>query len=171
MDNILDGDEDPEVIEDKLVDFEARIKEEFAQGKLEDLHYLMLQEIVASKKGETRKAEVEQKFGRLPKNVLNDLDEMLADGKISQKEYEDFVFTISKSESLSPAQKEELSKMISEWEVEDKDSEEGEGSKEKEKPKKDVEEKETPSEKEESKEDIDEEIDEIIESLDEKEND
>ena len=55
---------------------------------------------------------------------------MLRDGKISQVEYQGFVGTISKSESLSPAQKDELSKMIGEWEAEDKDIEEGEESKE-----------------------------------------
>lgn len=168
MDKILSEDEDPDVIKDKLVDFEAQIREEFSQGKLEDLHFLMLEEIISSRKSEVRKAEVTQKFGRLPKNVLQDLDKMLDDGNITKEEYEDFVGTISKSESLSPAQKKELSNMIGEWEAEDKDGEEGEGSKDKEKPKKAVEEKEAPSEKEEPKEDIDEEIDEIVNSINEK---
>jgi hypothetical protein len=152
MDEILSEDLDPDVIEDKLVDFEVQIREEFSQGKLEDLHFLMLEEIISSRKGEVRKAEVTQRFGRLPKNVLKDLDEMLADGKISQKEYEDFVGTISKSESLSPSQKEELSKMIGEWEVEDMDTGQ-EPSSEKVKPKKSQ---------------IDEEIDDIVDSLNEK---
>jgi parallel beta-helix repeat protein len=181
MDKILSEDEDPDVIEDKLVDFEAQIREEFSQGKLEDLHFLMLEEIISSRKGEVRKAEVTQKFGRLPKNVLQDLDKMLEDGNITKEEYEDFVSTISKSESLSPAQKAELSTMIGEWEAEDKDGEEGDRSKErpkkdeeqkessteKEEPKKEDEENESPSEKEEPKEDIDEEIDKIVNSLDE----
>jgi parallel beta-helix repeat protein len=169
MDQILSEDEDPEVIEDKLAEFETQIREEFAQGKLEDLHFLMLEEIIASRKGEVRKAEVSQKFGRLPKNVLQDLDKMLEDGNITKEEYEDFVGTISKSESLSPAQKEELSKMIGEWEAEDKDGEDGEKSKEKEKPKKDVDEEESQSEKVEPiKDEIDNEIEEIMDSLDEK---
>jgi hypothetical protein len=166
MDRILSEDEDPDTIEDRLVEFEAQIREEFSQGKLEDLHYLMLEEIISSRKGEVRKAEVTQKFGRLPKNVLQDLDKMLADGNITKEEYEDFVGTISKSESLSPAQKDELSKMIGEWEAEDKDGEGGEASQEKEKPKKvDMEGEESQSGNEEAKKDVDEEIEEIIESI------
>jgi parallel beta-helix repeat protein len=166
MDEILSKDEDPDVIEDRLVEFEAQIREEFAQGKLEDLHFLMLNEIISSRKGEVRKAEVTQKFGRLPKNVLQDLDKMLEDGNISKQEYEDFVATISKSESLSPAQKNELSKMIGDWEAKDIDEEEGE--KKKEKPKEEDEEKESPPPPpppEETKDEDDEKIAEIISSI------
>ncbi|UCE73573.1 MAG: hypothetical protein JSV56_11180 [Methanomassiliicoccales archaeon] len=106
----------------KLNELEAKINEEFKIGKIEDLHYLMLQEIIVSKRGEFRKAEVSRKFERLPEGIVKDLDEMLKDGKISRKEYESFVGTISKSETLTPYQKEELSKTIEKWEVEDKDS-------------------------------------------------
>jgi hypothetical protein len=167
MDEILSQDEDADVIEDRLVEFETQIREEFAQGKLEDLHFLMLEEIISSRKGEVRKAEVTQKFGRLPKNVLQDLDKMLEDGNITKEEYNDFVATISKSESLSPAQKEELSKMIGEWEAEDKDEEEGEGAKKKEKPKEEDEDKESPPPPppEEPKDEDDEKIAEIISSI------
>jgi hypothetical protein len=181
MDQILSDDEDPDVIEDKLVNFETQIREEFSQGKLEDLHFLMLEEIIASRKSEVRKAEVTQKFGRLPKSVLQDLDKMLDDGNITKEEYEDFIGTISKSESLSPAQKEELSKMIGEWEKEDKDGEKRKGAKEKPKEDEDKdategedsrekeqmkeEKKEPTSEEKESKKETDEKIEEIIDSI------
>ena len=125
MDQILVQEEDPGIIEDRLVDLEARISQEFSQGKLEDLHYHMLQDIIITRRGEARKAEISSKFGRLPQKIVNDLDEMLKDGKISQMEYRGFVATISKSGSLSPAQKEDLSRMIGEWEAEDKDDEDG----------------------------------------------
>ncbi len=46
---------------------------------------------------------------------------MLKDGKISKEEYATFVSTVSKSESLTPEEKEELSDMIGRWEEEDKD--------------------------------------------------
>jgi parallel beta-helix repeat protein len=118
----IEEEEDPEVVEEKLTGLEIKIKEEFSQGKLEDLHFLMLQEIMAGKQGEFRKAEVTRRFGRLPKSILRDLDEMLKDGKIRREEYESFVSTISKTEGLSVQEKEELSRMIGEWEVEDKDS-------------------------------------------------
>jgi hypothetical protein len=118
----IEEEEDPEVVEEKLTGLEIKIKEEFSQGKLEDLHFLMLQEIMAGKQGEFRKAEVTRRFGRLPKGILRDLDEMLKDGKIRREEYESFVSTISKTEGLSAQEKEELSRMIGEWEVEDKDS-------------------------------------------------
>jgi parallel beta-helix repeat protein len=131
MDLILSREKDPGIIEDTLVELEDKINQEFSQGKLEDLHYHMLQDIIIAKRGEARKAEITSKFGRLPQRIINDLDEMLKDGKISQLEYQGFVATISKSESLSPAQKEELSKMIGEWEDEDKDATEGEPPEEK----------------------------------------
>jgi hypothetical protein len=151
----IEEEEDPEVVEEKLIGLETQIKEEFSQGKLEDLHFLMLQEIMAGKQGEFRKAEVTRKFGRLPKGILKDLDEMLKDGKISREEYESFVSTISKTEGLSDKDKEELSRMIGEWEVEDKESVRHESLNEKVKPKK-------------SK--IDEEIDNLIDDLNGKEN-
>jgi hypothetical protein len=131
MDQIISQEEDPGIIEDRLVDLEVKINNEFAQGKLEDLHYHMLQDIIITRRGEARKAEISSKFGRLPQRIIKDLDEMLKDGKISQVEYQGFVATISKSESLSPAQKEELSRMIEEWEAEDKDSVGEGGTKEK----------------------------------------
>jgi parallel beta-helix repeat protein len=184
MDEILSQDEDADVIEDRLVEFEDQIREEFSQGKLEDLHFLMLNEIIASRKGEVRKAEVTQKFGRLPKSVLQDLDKMLEDGNITKEEYEDFIGTISKSESLSPAQKKELSKMIGEWEAEDKDGEGGEDGKDsgdtKEESKEDNEKEATekedekkdppPPPPEEAKDKDDEKIAEIISSINGEEN-
>jgi hypothetical protein len=111
----------PEEYEEKLSDIEARINDEFKQGMIEDLHYLMLQDLVASKRGEARKAEVTSKFGRLPAGVVRDLDNMLKDGKITTEEYEGFVATIAMTESLSTEEKDELSKVIGKWEVEDDD--------------------------------------------------
>ena len=113
--------EDPTTIEEKLLEIEHQIKDEFSHGKIEDLHFLLLQDIIAGKRGEIRKAAVTRKFGRLPEGVLRDLDTMLKDGKISKEEYATFVSTVSKSESLTPEEKEELSGMIGRWEKEDKD--------------------------------------------------
>jgi hypothetical protein len=52
---------------------------------------------------------------------VEELDEMLKDGKISREEYEGFVTTISMTTNLTPEEKEELSSMIEKWEVEDKE--------------------------------------------------
>jgi hypothetical protein len=60
-------------------------------------------------------------FGRLPAGVVKDLDNMLKDGKITPEEYEGFVATISMTESLTPEEKDELSKVIEKWGVEDDD--------------------------------------------------
>lgn len=113
--------ENPQEYEEKLSDLEAKINDEFSQGKIEDLHFLMLQEIIAGQRGEVRRATITRKFGGLPEGILKELDEMLKDGKISREEYDGFVGTISKTKSLSDEEKDELSKMIGEWEVEDKD--------------------------------------------------
>jgi hypothetical protein len=113
--------ENPEEYEEKLSDLEAKISDEFSQGKIEDLHYLMLQEIITGERGGIRKAAITRKFGGLPEGILKELDEMLKDGKISREEYDGFVGTISKTKSLSSEEKEELSKMIGEWKTEDKD--------------------------------------------------
>jgi hypothetical protein len=53
---------------------------------------------------------------------MEELDEMLQDGKISKEEYEGFVTTISKTKTLTSEEKKELSDMIERWEEEDKDS-------------------------------------------------
>jgi hypothetical protein len=113
--------EDPMEYEQKLNEVEGRINEEFLAGKIEDLHFHMLQDIIISRRAEIRRATISQKFEKLPEGIEKDLDEMLRDGKISREEYESFVATISMTKSLTPDQKKELSRMIGKWEVEDKD--------------------------------------------------
>jgi hypothetical protein len=115
-------DEDPIGTENKLNDLEARINDEFRQGHIEDLHYLMLQEIITAQRGGIRKAAISKRFEGLPEGVTKELDDMLKDGKISHAEYQGFVATMSQTTSLTPYQRKELSRMIGEWEVEDKDS-------------------------------------------------
>ncbi len=126
LDRVIEEDEDPDVKDEKLTEFQDRIKEEFSSGQLDDLHFLLLQEVLASKRGEIRKAAISEKFERLPEGVVKDLDDMLKDGKITKGEYESFVATISKSKTLSPREKEELSKMIEKWEDVDKEEDKGE---------------------------------------------
>ncbi|UCE38329.1 MAG: right-handed parallel beta-helix repeat-containing protein [Thermoplasmata archaeon] len=121
IDEISEGKgEDPVEYENKLNELDARINDEFKQGNIEDLHFLMLEEIMVSKRGEIRRAAVAHKFEELPEGVTRELDEMLADGRISREEYEGFVMTISQTSSLTATQRKELSRMIGDWEVEDK---------------------------------------------------
>jgi hypothetical protein len=117
----ISAEEDPEKYEQKLNDLEEIISDEFKEGRMEDLHFLMLQEFITGRRGEVRKAAITSKFQRLPEGIGKELDDMLKDGKISRKEYEGFVATISKTTTLSESEKAELSQMIEKWEVEDKD--------------------------------------------------
>jgi parallel beta-helix repeat protein len=112
-------DDDPVEYDYRLTELEEKINSDFRAGHIEDLHYMMLQDIISSRRGEARKAEISQKFDRLPEGVVKNLDDMLKDGKISKEEYEGFVATISKTTTLSPYEKKELSKMIGKWESED----------------------------------------------------
>jgi hypothetical protein len=112
-------DKDPEKYESELSELEEKISAEFKEGKLEDLHYLMLQELIATKRGEGRRASVSKKFQSLPKGIADNLDEMLKDGKITKEEYQTFVLMMQKSKTLTPYEKKELSKIVSRWEVED----------------------------------------------------
>jgi hypothetical protein len=112
----------PEDYDAKFDELEERINNEFREGKIEDLHFLMLQELIATRRSEVRKAEVSRKFEKLPEGIMEELDEMLQDGKISKEEYEGFVTTISKTKTLTSEEKKELSDMIERWEEEDKDS-------------------------------------------------
>jgi parallel beta-helix repeat protein len=135
IEEISEGkEEDPIEYENRLNDLDGRINDDFKQGNIEDLHFLMLQEIITTKRTEVRRATISQKFEKLPEGVSTELDDMLKDGKISREEYEGFVATISQTKSLTPDQRKELSRMIGEWEVEDKDSMGGESSTEKVKP-------------------------------------
>jgi hypothetical protein len=111
--------DDPIEYDYRLTELEEKINSDFRAGHIEDLHYMMLQDIISSRRGEARKAEISQKFDRLPEGVMQNLDDMLKDGKISKEEYEGFVATISKTTTLSPYEKKELSKMIGKWESED----------------------------------------------------
>jgi hypothetical protein len=112
-------DKDPEKYETRLNELEEKVNTEFRDGKMEDLHFLMLQELLATKRGEVRRATVSKKFRSLPKGIASNLEEMLKDDKISKDEYMSFVATMQKSKTLTPYEKKELSKMVSKWEVED----------------------------------------------------
>ncbi|UCG70029.1 MAG: right-handed parallel beta-helix repeat-containing protein [Thermoplasmata archaeon] len=114
--------EDPGEYEHKLNELEDKINSDFREGHIEDLHYLMLQDMLTSRRGDVRRATISQKFEGLPEGVTKELDDMLKDGKISHEEYEGFVATISQTKSLSPDQRKELNRMIEKWEVEDKES-------------------------------------------------
>lgn len=135
IEEISEGkDENPVEYENRLNDLDDRINDDFKQGNIEDLHFLMLQEIITTKRTEVRRATISQRFEKLPEGVSTELDDMLKDGKISREEYEGFVATISQTKSLTPGQRKELSRMIGEWEVEDKDSMEDQPTTEKVKP-------------------------------------
>ncbi len=113
---------EPGEFDEKMDDVESRLNEEFQSGKIEDLHFHMIQDTIATRRRDFRKAEVSEKFEGLPKWITQEMEVMLKDGKISRTEYEGFVSIISKTKGLTPQQKEELSEMIGEWEGEDKDS-------------------------------------------------
>jgi hypothetical protein len=137
IDDISDQKEvSPAEYEHKINELEDRINNDFREGNIEDLHYLMLQDILATRRGDIRKATISRKFEKLPEGVTRELDEMLKDGKISREEYENFVATISMTKSLTGDQKKELSKMIEKWEFEDKESAQDESSLEKVEPEK-----------------------------------
>jgi len=110
---------DPEKYETRLNELEERINTEFREGKMEDLHFLMLQELIGTKRGEVRRATVSKKFRSLPKGIADNLEEMLKDDKITKEEYMSFVATMQKSKTLTPYERKELSKLVSKWEVED----------------------------------------------------
>jgi hypothetical protein len=129
-------DENPIVYQNQLNELEDKINSDFRAGNVEDLHYLMLQEILATRRGDVRKAAISQKFEKLPEGVSMELDDMLKDGKITKEEYQSFVATMNMTKSLTGDQKKELSKMIEKWEFEDKDLVEGESSSDKTEPKK-----------------------------------
>jgi parallel beta-helix repeat protein len=130
-------DENPIVYQNQLNELEEKINSDFRAGNVEDLHYLMLQEILATRRGDVRKAAISQKFEKLPEGVASELDDMLKDGKITKDEYQSFVATMNMTKSLTGDQKKELSKMIEKWEFEDKDLVEGDSPSEKIEPKKD----------------------------------
>jgi hypothetical protein len=144
--------DDPQEYENRINEIEDNINSDFKAGNIEDLHYLMLQEILTTRRGHVRKASITQKFDKLPEGVTSELDEMLSDGKITKAEYESFVATISMTKSLTGDQKKELSKIIEKWEFEDKDL---------------IKEEKTPEKMEPKKEKVDEEIEDIMNSLDE----
>jgi hypothetical protein len=144
---------DPGEYEHKLNELEDKINNDFRDGHIEDLHYLMLQDMISSRRGDVRKATISEKFEGLPEGVTKELDDMLKDGKISHEEYEGFAATISQTKSLTPDQRKELNRMIEKWEVEDKESIDEDSTTKKVKPK---------------QEEFDEVMDEIINDLEEK---
>jgi parallel beta-helix repeat protein len=145
--------ENPLEYENRINEIEDNINSDFKSGNIEDLHYLMLQEILTTRRGHVRKAAITQKFDKLPEGVANELDEMLKDGKISKEEYQSFVATMNMTKTLTADQKKELSKMIEKWEFEDKDL---------------VDEESIPKKLEPKEEKASDEVEDIIDSLDEK---
>jgi parallel beta-helix repeat protein len=122
-DDMKNWKDDPDKAEKKLITMSETIETDFTHGKIEDFHYFLLDRQIKESLREIRQTKIKRDFTALPDHLRKELNLMLEDGRITDKEYKSFVGTISKSEGISTQDKEGLRKLMRTWK--DVDASEG----------------------------------------------
>ncbi|UCH89073.1 MAG: right-handed parallel beta-helix repeat-containing protein, partial [Thermoplasmata archaeon] len=111
--------EDPDKAEDELMQVADHIEKDFTDGLIEDLHYFILERQIKENLREIRQEQVGRSMSYLPADSLKELEGMLEDGRISEKEYHTFLDVLSHSKELSAEEKEKVKKQLKRWRMMD----------------------------------------------------
>ncbi len=110
----------------RLKELHKRFEADFAAGKMEESHYLMLDKKVTDKINELKEDETKERASDiekedLPEELKAEMKEAVKDGQVTEKEAAKIKEDIDKREDLSTAQKIEAKAMIDNWMNQDKD--------------------------------------------------
>ncbi|UCH89632.1 MAG: right-handed parallel beta-helix repeat-containing protein [Thermoplasmata archaeon] len=107
--------DDPDAAEEKLVALAETIETDFSEGRIEDFHFILLDRQVKESLRDIRQSKLKRGFGTLPDNLKREINIMLEDGQISDKEYRTFITVMSQSDGITPEDKAELRKLMRSW--------------------------------------------------------
>jgi hypothetical protein len=107
--------EDPDKAEKELLDLSILIERDFAEGRIEDFHYFLLDRQVKENLREIRQSKIRRGFASLPEHLRRQVNVVLEDGRITDKEYKTFVSSITSSEEVSTEDKDRLRKIMRTW--------------------------------------------------------
>lgn len=103
--------------EAELLNLKEEIDNHFTDGTLTDQGYAILKKRIDKYLADVRKGVVSSGFD-LSSDNKNELNNMLEDGKISEKEYE--LFKKLKLDNLSASEQKNLDKLMTDWSVNEK---------------------------------------------------
>lgn len=104
--------------EAELTNLREKINDDFKKGKLTDQALSILEKRIDKYSRELRSNIIDSRFD-LPKNIHNDIRNMLADGVITKDEYSHFRKVIGKA-NLGAGEKAELNRIMKRWKDFDK---------------------------------------------------
>jgi parallel beta-helix repeat protein len=114
-DIMKDWKENPDEAERGLVALADKSEKDFSAGKIEDFHFFLLDRQIKESLREIRQSKLKSGFAALPENLKREMNVMLEDGKITDKEYRTFVRVMSQSEGVTPEDRAELRKLMRSW--------------------------------------------------------
>jgi parallel beta-helix repeat protein len=115
--------DNPDKAEQKLVKLGEDSEKDFGEGKIEEFHYFLLDRQIKESLREIRQSKIKKSFESLPDHLRKEMNVMLEDGRITDKEYRTFVSVVSQSDGIPQEEKTELRRLMRSWK--DVDAQEG----------------------------------------------
>jgi hypothetical protein len=107
--------------EKALVDLRDEVVKKYKKGDMDDNHFLIIEKKLEDSIRKTREAQIEEDLDvELSLDLRRELDDILADGVISDSEFSTLRLTILNEASLTPEEKRDMLKMVQAWRKEDK---------------------------------------------------
>jgi len=96
------------------------VLEQLKKGKINEESYNILDKRIDNYLGEIRERIMEERFGKVPPGLKDEVHKMLEDGEINEIEYTAFASILEKSEDIGGKEKKELKGLFKKWRDEDK---------------------------------------------------
>jgi hypothetical protein len=109
------SEKDPDRAESELIKLSIEIEQDFKKGMIEDFHFFLIDRQIKESMRDVRNRKIEQRFSKLPEKLQRELNHILEDGRVTGKEYQEFIEVLSKSEGISKEEEIRLRNLIGSW--------------------------------------------------------
>jgi len=107
--------------EKALIDLREDVVKKYKKGDMDDNHFLIVEKKLEDSIRKTREAQIEEDLDvELSLELRGELNDILADGVVSEKEFVTLRLTILNEASLTPEEKRDMLTLIRTWRTDDK---------------------------------------------------
>ncbi len=96
------------------------VLEQLKKGRINEESYNILDKRIDNYLGEIRERIMEERFGKVPTGLKDEVHKMLEDGEINETEYKTLQNILGKSKDMGKKEKTELNDLFKKWKEEDK---------------------------------------------------